>query len=123
MEINTLVKESHRVAREHGWWDHKTDKRPLADEEVMLMIPEKIALMHSELSEALEAYRVLPAGVAPYTWTGENGKPEGILSEFADCIIRIADLCGRLGLDLEEMLITKQKFNETRSYRHGGRSA
>ena len=76
-----------------------------------------IALAHSELSEALEAYREhgLAAG------TSDGGKPEGVASELADTVIRIADMCGALGLDLEGAIVAKVAHNAGRPYRHGGK--
>lgn len=76
-----------------------------------------IALAHSELSEALEAYREhgLAAG------TSDGGKPEGVASELADTVIRIADMCGALGIDLEAAIVAKVKHNAGRPYRHGGK--
>ena len=47
------------------------------------------------------------------------GKPEGIAAELADAVIRSADLCGALGIDLEEVISEKMKYNEGRPYRHG----
>lgn len=76
-----------------------------------------IALAHSELSEALEAYREngLASGVSG------NGKPEGVASELADTVIRIADMCGALGIDLEAAIVAKVAYNAGRPYRHGGK--
>lgn len=70
---------------------------------------EAMALLASEVSEALEAYRkwgtddatsnIIDAGA------GESiPKPEGVGSEFADILIRLLDDCGRFGVDLEDKL-------------------
>ena len=75
--------------------------------------------MHSEVSEALEEYR--SHGEQKQYIRESDGKPEGFIFELADTVIRIADLCGELELDLEEALRTKMKFNQTRPYRHGNK--
>lgn len=95
----------HANAREKGWWEKPRE------------FPELVALMHSELSEALEAYR---AGDPP-----DDKIPEfsGMTAELGDCIIRILDFCHAKGLPIEEALIAKHKFNKTREYRHGGKKA
>ena len=107
MELNELVKKAHRNAVEHGWHD---DKRTFG---------ELIALCHSELSEALEEHRT---GVG-YTeeYTDPTLKPCGIPSELADVVIRIADMCGLYGIDLEAAIAKKMEYNRTRPYRHGGK--
>ena len=52
-----------------------------------------------------------------------NGyKPEGFGIEMADVFIRLADLCGLLGIDLDEMLRIKAAYNTKRPYRHGGKT-
>jgi NTP pyrophosphatase (non-canonical NTP hydrolase) len=74
------------------------------------------ALLHSEITEAFEAYR-----------NGEpvfhvvNGKPEGMLSEFADEVIRIASLCQEYDLDLEGAIREKMIYNNSRPFKHGGK--
>lgn len=48
-------------------------------------------------------------------------KPEGIPSELADIIIRVLDICGTHGIDIASAIADKMAYNETRSYRHGGK--
>ena len=109
MDIKTLIHKSHKTATEKGWWD--SPKRE---------VPELLALIHSEVSEALEAYRI---GEIDTAWYEGNGKPEGFVIELADTVIRIADLCGEFGLDLESALTEKMAYNKTRPYRHGNKLA
>lgn len=49
-------------------------------------------------------------------------KPEGVPSELADVVIRIADMCGLYGIDLEAAIIEKMAYNKSRPYRHGGKA-
>jgi NTP pyrophosphatase (non-canonical NTP hydrolase) len=94
----------HENSKAHGWWD---DPRQL---------PEIIALCHSELSEALEEFR---AGM-PVIYEVGN-KPEGVVVELADCVIRILDFVEYLGYDLGVVIGEKHEYNKTRPYRHGGK--
>lgn len=79
--------------------------------------PEAIALMHSELSEALEEFRAdMPLAYEV------DGKPEGISIELADCVIRILDTAQHMGIDMQTAIETKMAYNATRPYRHGGKT-
>ncbi len=107
LDINELIKEAHETSLQKGWHDEPKS------------FGEIIALCHSELSEALEAYRDgLPIN---QTFYGEGGKPEGIPSELADTVIRIFDACGKYGIDLEKAIREKMDYNKTRGYKHGGK--
>lgn len=104
MSINEIAKEIHENARLHGWWD---DERAFG---------EIIALCHSELSEALEAYR---EGQPP-EWDN-HGKPDGTAVEMIDCVIRIFDYLAKEGIDIERIMLEKHEYNKTRPYKHGGK--
>jgi len=103
--INEWQEEIHQIAMDKGWWD---DERTFG---------EIVALMHSELSEALESYR----NGEPLYWVEDNGKPEGIAVELVDTIIRILDYLGAKELDTENILKLKVEYNKSREYRHGNK--
>jgi NTP pyrophosphatase (non-canonical NTP hydrolase) len=107
MTIKQLVEESHGTALAKGW--HENQRTP----------GELIALMHSELSEALEEVR--DGHNLHEVYLSDKGKPEGFGVELADCVVRIADACGLYGIDLDAILAQKMAYNKTRPHRHGGK--
>lgn len=94
---------AHGTARTAGWY-----RDPATGEDVQRNFGEVVALMHSELSEALEAHRKnLMDDKLPH-------RP-GIEVEFADVIIRILDTAAALGLDVPGALIEKNRLNQARA--------
>ena len=104
MNIAQWTEEIHDNAVDHGWWEEERS------------FGEVIALCHSELSEALEAYR----NGEPMVWIN-GGKPDGIAVEMMDCIIRILDWFGKEDIDAEQILYLKHTYNKGRPYKHGGK--
>lgn len=84
-----------------------------------------------EVEAALRSYfslkpgDLLPKGVSarvPCRKEDPGAKPEGIPSEMADVIIRVAHYCGANGIDLAEAVIEKAAYNATRPYKHGNKA-
>ncbi len=105
MNLNGYALEINHIAHEHGWWDHDRN------------FGEMVALMHSELSEALEAHREK----LPPLYTKE-GKPEGWAVELVDCMIRILDTLYASGIDIDTLMNLKIAYNNARPYKHGGKA-
>lgn len=106
MKISELVTKAYDLAKSKGFHD----------EDAGITFGDRIALCHSELSEALEAYREY-GDLCNHNDIGM--KPEGVPSELADVVIRIADMCGVYGINLESAIGEKLAYNETRPHRHG----
>ena|ERR1700746_3109298 len=110
MELSEFQRDCYKNSVDHGWWEGADDR----------IIPEKLMLIVSEISEALEVYRDGRHNEGVYY---VNGKPEGFGIELSDALIRLLDLAGWMGISLDELAQTKHSYNLARSYRHGGRLA
>ena len=101
--IRAAQELAHKTATDAGWYTN-----PVTGEPVKRNFGEVVALMHSELSEALEADRKsLKDDKLPHR--------DGREVEFADCIIRILDTAAALGMDLAGALIEKNRYNKDRA--------
>ena len=107
--INEWTKEVHENAKEHGWWENPRTFGELA------------MLVTTEVSEAFEEIRNGKQPNETYYKPDKPGKPEGVPSELADVVIRIMDMCGYYGIDLEEIITIKHEYNKSRPYKHGGK--
>lgn len=103
----------HGQAKANGWWTDMTTGQDMTSKGYPKIQPiknvgELIALAHSELSEALESHRKLQMDDK---LTDRNG----LEVELADCVIRIFDIAGGLGLDVAGAIAEKLQFNANRS--------
>ena len=108
MDLNDYAKECH-VANLKWWQDPKTGQL------IERNFGELIALMHSELSEALEGHR---------KGLNDDKLPHRLMVEveLVDCLIRIFDTSNALGFDLEGAYQEKMAYNAQRAdHKHENR--
>ena len=101
-EWNKKCKEIYTIAVNHGFW--KDTERN--DGEAM-------ALIHSEISEALEAMRhdnPTSNKIMDFTKVEE---------ELADAVIRIMDYAFGKDLDIAGAILAKIEYNKDREFMHG----
>ena len=101
--INNLCRHAHGAAVKSGWYE--SDRGDL----------ELLALIHTEISECVEAIRHDNPPDEHCPW-----HPSSVV-ELADAVIRIADMCGYRGWDLGSAIVDKMIANESRGHRHGGK--
>ena len=91
--LNELAGLCHSIAKEKGFWEKDRN------------IGEALMLIVTELAEAMEGHR--------------KNDQENFKEELADAFIRLLDLCGGLGIDIEEEIYQKSVKNKARPYKHG----
>ena len=101
--LDALSAILHETAIEKGFWDGEIDYDKIGN---------KLALVHSEVTEVLEAIR-------------KNKGSEEVVEEIADVLIRILDIyaamrnSGDLVESLDEILFNKMEKNKARPKLHG----
>lgn len=102
--FDAIAAEARHIALDHGWDEANQNEG------------EVLCLMHSELSEALEAlrYRNPPSEHIP--------EFNGVEEELADVVIRIMTYSKARGYKVGPAVLAKLKFNRERPYKHGGKA-
>lgn len=107
LNIKKLCKDAYENAERKGFWEDIFDINFSGLEKMHWdnAIAARLALIHTEVSEATEALR--------------NMNFENFKEELADIVIRVADLAGGLNIDLEYEIERKMEKNKLRGYKHG----
>jgi len=129
--MEQLIKRAHEMAKEKGFWETERN------------VSELLMLIVSELAEALEALRkdhYADKGVVKdllqdlelnktdeefvikaleFKVKFDEGVKSSFEDEIADVAIRLFDLCGGLGIDLQKHIELKMMYNSMRGYKHG----
>ena len=120
--LNALAASCHEAAKGKGFWDKSRETASL----LMLIV--------SELSEAMEADRNLKYSKLPnierlsalvknddplFKTTFEERIKDTFEDELADVVIRVMDLCGGYGIDIESHVRLKMAYNALRPRLHG----
>ncbi len=100
--LNDLASEIREINQANGWSVTHSE-----DWGMPYKVPAILALIHSEVSEALEAFR--------------KNDSVNFAEELADVLIRVLDCCPGLGIDVDAAVQAKLEKNRTRGYRHGGK--
>jgi NTP pyrophosphatase (non-canonical NTP hydrolase) len=109
MNLDNLAYDLHETALEKGFWD-PVDR--MSHEDIFVFYAKQLAMIHSEVTEVLEAVR---------KQKGETA----IVEELADIVIRVLDLYGgmrahkHVSVSLDQTLKDKARFNMARSRLHG----
>ncbi len=103
--LNELAKEIYEIVKSKGFHGSNTPGYIWGSHDHL--VPLKLALLHSEVTGALEAHR--------------KDDHENFSEEMSDIILRALDLCHALGIDIDSAVTAKMIRNKNREYKRGGK--
>jgi len=121
MNLNNLAESIYEANKAKGFWDDERN------------VGETLMLVVTELAEAMEVHRktgdirIDPGDKKTVEGVSEELFPSTFVmlakdtfgDEIADALIRIFDLAGGFGIDLDFHVSQKLRYNATREHKHG----
>jgi NTP pyrophosphatase (non-canonical NTP hydrolase) len=117
-ELLMLVVSEAAEALEH-WRDGKAVGQTLWSVSMHPGDAERLGLPEQYELRVLSDWAATEAGRQRLRAAGADVKPDGIPSELADILIRVLDICGAWGIDIDTVIRTKVLYNATRPGLHG----
>ena len=109
--LNELAQEIYQNNKGKGFWDKERN------------VGEMLMLVTSELGEAMEAHRkgrfANLEAYEEFSEDFEDAIKDTFEDEIADSVIRLLDMCGGLGIDIDTHIRLKLEYNKTRERLHG----
>lgn len=115
--LNEIARKIHAINKDKGFWDNERN------------VGEMLMLVVTELAEALEAHRKgrMVDGDLIKRFSVEECNnayftayiKDKFEDEIADAFIRLFDLCGGLGIDIDTHIRLKVEYNKSRERLHG----
>ena len=109
--LNELAEEIYQNNKEKGFWDKERN------------VGEMLMLVTSELGEAMEAHRkgrfANLEAYEEFSEDFEDAIKDTFEDEIADSVIRLLDMCGGIGIDIDTHIKLKLEYNKTRERLHG----
>lgn len=145
--LKEIIIDVHQTAKEHGWWnkpqnfstivslihselsealEFERNKDKLKEKRIDHLYHFTGSVVNEEALEDFEGTDIVvnPTPIMSNIKSDICNKPDGVLPELADVVIRVFDYIGSLDMveEFTDMLLEKHEFNKTRSYKHGGKT-
>ena len=98
MDISELTNAMHEFVRAQGWYEPGSKREQ--------------TLRNLAISLSLEAGEVLEH----FQWTEDLNDPQALADELADVALYLLQIASIAGIDLEQAILDKMKFNSMRSW-------
>ena len=124
MDLNRMATLAYTQAKDAGF--HREGETINVGEKLMLIVSEAVEALeaHRNGKQMRESIRAVEGWVSDEDFKThfERAAKDTFEDELADMIIRIGDLAGSFGIDIDTHVVAKLRYNRLRGYKHGGKA-